>query len=715
MEKLIANRLRWYLETNNILNWYQAGFRNTFSTNDPVIRLKTEAEHAIKSGSVAIAILLDFSRAFDLMWVDGMLLKLMQYGVAGNMLRWIKEFLTNRTYQVIIEETKSEKYSTDNGTPQGSTISPLLFLVMINDFPKLSTHTSQALFADDCTIWRAGNNILQITNHLQNDLKTIEIWAKKWGFNISTEKTVGIMFTRKTALLKPNVELNGRKITFNNTCKFLGVVFDSQLTWRPHIEYICDRVKPRLNLMRCITGINWGASKSILLTIYKALILSIIDYCSFVYEDSAASNLRRLDTLQYKSLLIVTGGMRGTSLKALLAECGELPLRLRRKEILTKYLIKLDNNNKNPTKNILSNIKYHQIEYVGKSIYCHILDDFYKQSGISINKDEREKNSDPPWSKFNPIVDLSLLDMGQELDKKVIKNKPPDNISKTQDDQTLIFTDGAVTLKGKVGAAVYIPSIPLELLFSLPKGMSVYFSEAYAILQALIYINQSGINGKIIVISDASKVLSDIKYCNYNKSPHPNMLCQICKEIKKLSNTKTLALTWMPGHINNIQSDKADTLAKQAADISDVQQIQYSMHEAVNAVDVWIWELWVKEWQTHVDCTYQKVFSLRKDGFMFRKQNRRRETTMSRLRLLQNQLNGYLHKIGLHATGNCNTCGVQQDINHFVFHCDDTSDLRIKLYKVVPNVRDRNIKFILNNHSSLHTVCDYIMEKKVKI
>ena len=122
------------------------------------------------------------------------------------------------------------------------------------------------------------------------------------------------------------------------------------------------------------------------------------------------------------------------------------------------------------------------------------------------------------------------------------------------------------------------------------------------------------------------------------------------------------------------------------------------MHEAVNAVDVWIWELWVKEWQTHVDCTYQKVFSLRKDGFMFRKQNRRRETTMSRLRLLQNQLNGYLHKIGLHATGNCNTCGVQQDINHFVFHCDDTSDLRIELYKVVPNARDRNIKFILNNH-----------------
>jgi len=132
--------------------------------------------------------------------------------------------------------------------------------------------------------------------------------------------------------------------------------------------------------MRCTSGTNWGASKRILLTIYKALILSVIDYCCFVYTDSADSNLKCLDTIQYKALLIATGGMRGTSLKALQAECGKLPLKLRRQQQLLKYLIKIENNKRNAACLILKDKEYHQLEMKGKSIYRPILDNFYKES-----------------------------------------------------------------------------------------------------------------------------------------------------------------------------------------------------------------------------------------------------------------------------------------------------------------------------------------------
>ena len=127
MEKMIVNRLRWYLEKNNLINNKQSGFRKTCSTNDPIIRLKTEAEHAVKSGNITIAILIDFSRAFDLLWIDGMLLKLMQFGITGNMLNWIKNFLTDRKYQVKIESSLSDPYILESGTPQGSSVSPLLY------------------------------------------------------------------------------------------------------------------------------------------------------------------------------------------------------------------------------------------------------------------------------------------------------------------------------------------------------------------------------------------------------------------------------------------------------------------------------------------------------------------------------------------------------------------------------------------------------------
>src|SRR6267154_1233430 len=102
------------------------------------------------------------------------------------------------------------------------------------------------------------------------------------------------------------------------------------MTCSPHIDYVVSKCKRTLNLMRYLSGSTLGADKSILLTIYKTLILSQIDYCCFTYSECPVSTPKRLDTIQYKTLLITTGGMRRTALIALLGECSELPLFLRR-------------------------------------------------------------------------------------------------------------------------------------------------------------------------------------------------------------------------------------------------------------------------------------------------------------------------------------------------------------------------------------------------
>ena len=159
MEKLIVKRLSWYLEKHNLLNPSQSGFRKFRSTCDPVIRLLHEADISVKSGNITIGILIDFSKAFDLLWIDGLLLKMMGLNITGRLLNWTKNFLTNRSYRVKIGDALSSEYSSINGTPQGSAYSPLLFLIMVNDFPLLSPNTSEGLFADDCTVWRSGMNI----------------------------------------------------------------------------------------------------------------------------------------------------------------------------------------------------------------------------------------------------------------------------------------------------------------------------------------------------------------------------------------------------------------------------------------------------------------------------------------------------------------------------------------------------------------------------
>ena len=80
-------------------------------------------------------------------------------------------------------------------------------------------------FADNCSIWRSGINISQIIHHLQLDLKLIDDWSSKWGFELNDSKSIGIVFTRKTKFIQPTLLINGNKIKFDTNVKFLGVFF----------------------------------------------------------------------------------------------------------------------------------------------------------------------------------------------------------------------------------------------------------------------------------------------------------------------------------------------------------------------------------------------------------------------------------------------------------------------------------------------------------
>ena len=288
-------------------------------TSDPIIRIEREASFAIQGGYFTVAVLIDFTRAFDLLWVDGLLLKLIQLKIHGRLYSWIKNFLTDRKYMVKVGQSCFLPYTTVNGTPQGSSISPLLFIIMINDFPTLSKYTSDAFFADDCSIWRSGKNLEQIFHHLQLDLNLISEWCKKWGFTINTAKTQGIIFTHKkiinTHLLKLNIDKE--VIPFDNSVKLLGIYLDSKINFKIQIDSIVAKSKSGLNLMRAVSGSNWGGNKKSLLTIYKSFILSRLDYCSFIYNDCSKSLLKKLDTIQYKSLIIASGALIGTAMKAI--------------------------------------------------------------------------------------------------------------------------------------------------------------------------------------------------------------------------------------------------------------------------------------------------------------------------------------------------------------------------------------------------------------
>ena len=117
-----------------------------------------------------------------------MLYKLAKIGIKGNMLRWIEEFLQNRTFQVLIGNTKSETITMTNGLPQGSTLSPTLFNVMMADIPHpLRIYIYE--YADDIAIAITADDI-------QEAIRKIEEWAATWNLQFIQNKCKAMNFTK---------------------------------------------------------------------------------------------------------------------------------------------------------------------------------------------------------------------------------------------------------------------------------------------------------------------------------------------------------------------------------------------------------------------------------------------------------------------------------------------------------------------------------------
>ena len=356
MERMVSTRLRWWMETNKLFSKFQSGFRKHRCTTDQILRLADEAHQAIHTKQCTLAIMLDLEKAFDLVWHRGLLYKMEKLGLKGNIVQFVADFLTNRTIRVRVGSSVSNPYPLQNGTPQGSVISPLLFLIMINDIDTPENNVQLSLFADDSAAWKSGRNVRTLSTDVQAYLDRLVSFFDRWGFKLSAEKTVAILFTRGKSARPDDVKLSikGKLIKVEETVKFLGVIFDKSMSWKPYIQHIVDRCQKRLNLLRVMAGAHWGASKATLLIVYKALIRSVIDYGSEAYNTASMTTKAKLEVIQAKALRICCGAMIGTPTSALQVECGQPPLELRRKRMMADYGLKISCIPNHPTAETLT-------------------------------------------------------------------------------------------------------------------------------------------------------------------------------------------------------------------------------------------------------------------------------------------------------------------------------------------------------------------------
>ncbi|GBM51565.1 hypothetical protein AVEN_145921-1, partial [Araneus ventricosus] len=287
----------------------QSGFRRGRSTVDNLLVLETDIRLAFLQRKHLVAVFFDIEKAYDKTWR--------------------------------VESELSDFFVQEEGVPQGSVLSVTLFILKINGILKqLQPSVKSFLYVDDLYISCTGVHMNFIQRQLQIAINSI--WSKVNGFTISTSKTAAIHFCRKRSLhFDPELKLNSEIIPFMNEIRFLGVVFDKKLSFLPHVKQLRKKCEKSLNILKVLSTTAWGADRVSMLKIYKAMILSKLDYGYTIYGSARKSVLQKLDPVHHTALRLCSGAFRTSPVKRLYVDCCEPALEHRRQLLSLNYFFRI--------------------------------------------------------------------------------------------------------------------------------------------------------------------------------------------------------------------------------------------------------------------------------------------------------------------------------------------------------------------------------------
>lgn len=335
-ERIIRKRLVEYIDKNNIIVKEQYGFMHGKSCTTQLLSHFEKILEILDNNSNADVIYLDFAKAFDKVDHAILLKKLNSVGITGNLLTWLKSFLSNRKQYVIVENQKSIPEKVLSGVPQGTVLGPLLFILYINDIVKVIKHSYIKIFADDSKLIKIINS-LEDRELLDEDLQAVIEWALKNKMELNRLKFQLLSHGNKENLKVPYKIEQNVLLEKSEDVKDLGVTLSENATFSTHIGNITTSAK---RLASWTLRTFQSRSQEVVMLLYKTYVRPILEYSCALWSPHLIKDITAIEAIQ-RSITAKIEGLENLNYWERLKELNLYSLQRRRERYQIIHMYKI--------------------------------------------------------------------------------------------------------------------------------------------------------------------------------------------------------------------------------------------------------------------------------------------------------------------------------------------------------------------------------------
>ena len=588
-ERMVLARLNHIVAEKRLIPPEQVGFREGRAVEDNIARLTqlvqdgwnlpkfrggappSEGTTAQKYALVAF----DFARAYDTVDHRMLRLRLLEMGIPPHYVNWLWSFLRDRRARVEVGGTKSKERIYRAGLPQGSVVSPTLFLLWSAPLAAALQEdpgTTAFMYADDTAALCAGYSLEVARTRAQRAADVLVNWAAANKMRVAGEKTQLLVLSQWHRDKDCEIQVAGQPVRAGEQLKLLGVTLDRLLHFGPHCRALKQRTRPRLQQLRKLSGRSWGLSERHLKTVAQGYVRGAMEHAAAAWlPATSASHAEILEREMRMAARIITGCPLSTPREALMAEAGLDPMATRGQALAARLLAKaLALPEGDPLQTVALAEPPKRLKHAAG--WRDLGRDVWRRAGVTGNIEPTVSRRPPPWSRTEGItftLDVGPLPLGASGAQK--KAAAELRLGGLPQCATWAWSDGSAeggTSSGGAGAWVVRPDGEEEELRA-PAGRlcSSFRAEMTALAMVTDWLRgreEEDPEDPVVICTDSQSALATLR--SGPSAQQSYLGAAIWDGLLALTaRGHEVHLQWVPSHCDLAGNERADVLAKEAA------------------------------------------------------------------------------------------------------------------------------------------------------